>query len=319
MERLAKAAAENKVLVRNQRFSNWRRRLRDHWQLYLLLLPAFAYILIFCYGPMYGVQIAFKNYRTSLGIWSSPWVGLEHLYRFINYPDFWKIIRNTLVISLYSLATFPCSIVLALLINEIERAAFKRTVQMITYAPHFISTVVVCSMILLFLNRSTGMVNNLIVFLGLERVSFMTIPKWFPTIYVWSGVWQGVGWGTIIYLAALSGVSPEHIEAARVDGASRLQIIRHVNLPAIAPTIITMLILSCGGILSVGFEKIYLLQNPLNLDASQVISTYVYQVGLQGGQFSYSSAIGLFNTLVNIVILIMINQIVKRATGVSIW
>lgn len=300
-------------------FVKWFKRAVLSYQLYLLLLPAFAYILIFSYGPMYGVQIAFKDFRTSLGIWNSEWVGLKHFIRFIQFPNFWKIIKNTLFISFYSIATFPCSIILALLINEIGNNAFKRTVQMITYAPHFISVVVICGMIALFFNYSTGIINNFIEFIGFERVDFLIKPKYFRSIYVWSGVWQEVGWGTIIYLAALSGVNPELIEAARIDGASRLQVIRHVNIPSIMPTIIILLILSCGNVLSVGFEKVYLLQNPLNLDTSQVISTYVYEVGLRGGQFSYSSAIGLFNTVVNILLLLVVNSIARKVSEVSIW
>lgn len=295
------------------------KRLLSCRQLYLLLLPALIYVLIFSYLPMYGVQIAFKDYRTGLGIWGSQWVGLKHFIRFVTYPDFWKIVRNTLNISLYSLATFPCAVILALLINEIRNAFFKKTIQMVTYAPHFISTVVVCSMIILFTNKNTGILNQFNASLGLPRTDFMTVPRFFSSIYVWSGVWQGVGWGSIIYLAALSGVSPELIEAARVDGANRFQVICHINLPTIAPTVITMLILSCGSILSVGFEKIYLLQNDLNLDASQVISTYVYQIGIIGGQFSYSSAIGLFNTVINIIVLILVNKTAKKVAGISIW
>ena len=295
------------------------KRIIASWQIYLLILPAFIYLFIFNYIPMYGVQIAFKNYRTSLGIWGSEWIGFEHFIRFVNYPVFWKIIRNTISISLYTLATFPCSVILALLINEINNTAFKKSVQMITYAPHFISTVVVCGMVILFLNRSTGIINNFMAFLGMERLDFMTKPNWFSSIYVWSGVWQGLGWGSIIYLAALSGVSPEQVEAAKIDGAGRLQVIRHVNLPTIMPTIVIMLILSSGRILSVGFEKIYLLQNNLNLDASQVISTYVYRIGLLGGQFSYSAAIGLFNTVVNFALIIIVNTIARKATGISIW
>jgi putative aldouronate transport system permease protein len=289
------------------------------WQLYVLILPAIVYVFILSYVPMYGVQIAFKDYKANLGIWGSEWAGLKHFIRFINYPMFWHILKNTFVIGIYSFATFPCAIILALLLNELDNQRFKKTVQMITYAPHFISTVVICGMILLFFNRGNGVVNNVLVLLGGERIDFMATPRYFADIYVWSGVWQGIGWGTIIYLSALSGVSPEMIEAALIDGASRLQIIRHIKIPTIMPTIVIMLILSCGSILSVGFEKIFLLQNPLNLEVSQVISTYVYEIGLKGGQFSYSSAIGLFNTVVNVTLLIIVNMIAKRASDISIW
>lgn len=290
-----------------------------NWQLYVLLLPAFIYVLIFSYQPMYGVQIAFKDYRTSLGIWKSEWVGLKHFIRFVTFPNFWLYVKNTVAISVYGMCTFPCSIILALLINELQNVSFKRTVQMITYAPHFISTVVICGMVLIFFNRSSGIVNTLIELLGGTRIDFMSEPRYFRSIYVWSGVWQGVGWGTIIYLAALAGVPSELVEAARIDGANRFHIIWHVNIPSIQPTIIILLIMNFGSILSVGFEKIYLLQNPLNLSVSQVISTYTYQIGLVGGQYSYSSAIGLFNTVVNILLLIIVNIIIKKISSISLW
>lgn len=295
------------------------RRALGDWQLYLLIAPAVIYIFLFNYMPMYGLQIAFRNYRPSRGIWGSDWAGLQYFLKFIEYPHFRKIVWNTLRISLYSLATFPLSVVLALMIHELRGRTFKRTVQMITYAPHFISTVVVCSMITLFLNKSGGLINNIVAALGGERTAFLENPGYFPTIYVWSGVWQGIGWGTIIYLAALSGVAPELTEAARIDGANRLQIIYHINIPGIMPTVVIMLILSCGNILSVGFEKIFLLQNSLNLDASQVIATYVYDLGLISGQFSYASAIGLFNTVVNVVMLLIVNEIAKRVSDISLW
>lgn len=290
-----------------------------HWQLYVLVLPAIVYIFIFNYLPMYGIQIAFKDFRTNLGIWGSEWVGLKHFERFISFPNFWLIVKNTARIGLYSLAMFPCSVILALLINEIRSIHFKKAVQMITYMPYFLSTVVVSSMIILFLNKETGVINSVIEFFGGERIGFMTTARYFEDIYVLSGVWQGVGWGTIIYLAVLSNVSPELIEAARVDGANRIQIINHVNLPSIMPTVVIMLILSSGGILSVGFEKVYLLQNSLNLSRSQVISTYVYDIGLRSSQFSYASAIGLFNTVINVLILMLVNVFAKKASDISIW
>lgn len=294
-------------------------RLLDHWQIYLLLAPAVIYFIIFYYWPMAGLQIAFRDYRVSKGIWGSAWVGFKYFEKFFSHPQCWKIIRNTLVISLYSLATFPLSILVALLINEIRSGAFKKTVQMVTYAPHFISTVVICSMITLFMNQSTGLFNNIIALAGGERVDFLGTAAYFPHIYVWSTVWQDLGWGTIIYLATLSSVSPSLHEAAFIDGANRMQIIWHVNIPSILPTIVIMLIMSCGRILSVGFEKIYLLQNSLNLDVSQVISTYTYELGLIGGQYSYSTAIGLFNTVVNVVMLVIVNLISKRLSDVSLW
>ncbi len=239
--------------------------------------------------------------------------------KFIKYPHFSKIVLNTLWISLYGMATFPLSIILALMLNELGNEKFKKVVQMITYAPHFISTVVLCSMITLFLNKDSGMINNIISAFGGKRQAFLEIPACFSTIYVWSGVWQGIGWGTIIYISALAGVPMEQVEAARIDGASRFQIILHVNVPTIMPTIVIMLMMSCGNVLSVGFDKVYLLQNPLNMDASNVISTYVYELGLLNGQYSYSAAIGLFNTIVNVIMLLIVNAIARRVSEISLW
>lgn len=283
------------------------------------MLPSLVYLFIFAYIPMYGVQIAFRDFSPRKGIWGSEWVGLEYFKRFIEYPNFKFLMMNTLRIGLYSLATFPCSIIFALMLNEVRSTKFKKSVQMISYIPHFLSTVVVCSMVTLFFNQKTGVVNAIIEFLGGTRTDFLTKASYFEDIYVWSGVWQGLGFGAIIYIAALASVPMEQIEAARIDGATRLQIIWHVNIPYILPTIIIMLIFSCGGILGVGFEKILLLQNDLNLSRSQVISTYVYEIGIRGGQFSYSSAIGLFNTIINVTILAIVNEIARRFGETSIW
>lgn len=312
----------NNLTMRPSLQSRMRRMLRiiaRRWQLYLLILPAIVSVFIFHYIPIYGVQIAFKDFRSSRGIMGSPWVGLKHFIRFLNYPDFWKILWNTVNISLYSLATFPCSVILALMMNELNSERYKKVMQMITFAPHFISTVVVCSMVILFFNRSQGLVNNVIEAMGGTRVDFLSSTKYFSSLYVWSGVWQNMGWDAIVYIAALSSVSPELIEAAKVDGANRFQVVRYVNFPAILPTVITMLILSAGSMLNVGFEKIFLLQNPLNMEASRVISTYTYEIGLQGGQFSYSTAIGFFNNVVNIIVIIIVNNISKRVTQVALW
>ena len=289
------------------------------WQLYLLILPAVVYLLLFCYAPMYGVQIAFKDYRAGLGIWGSQWVGLKHFIAFVNYPNFKQIMMNTVRISVYSFATFPLPVIFALMLNEINNRHLKKTVQMITYAPYFISIVVICSMITLFLGRSSGLLNNLIEMMGGERIAFLEKPELFAPIYVWTDVWQQLGFGTIIYLAALSGVSPELVEAARIDGASRIRIIWHINIPAILPTIIIMLIMRCGSILGVGFEKAFLMQNPLNLTTSQVLSTYIYEIGLKSGRYSYSAAIGLFNTVINVTFMIIINKILKRVSEISLW
>jgi len=294
------------------------KRYKKYWQLYLLLLPALCYIFVFEYGPMYGIIIAFKNYKPKLGYLGSEWVGLKHFVRFWTYPEFWKLIKNTLGISLYSLATFPCAVVLALLINEIKNTRFKKTVQMITYAPHFLSTVVVCGLIRMIVGRE-GPLGQLYGLFNGRSTNLLNLPSYFGSIFVWSGVWQNIGWNTIIYLSALSGVSQELIESAKMDGATRTKIIRYVNIPCILPTIVITFIMRTGSLLGVGFEKIFLLQNPLNMEVSRVISTYVYDIGLIGGQFSYSTAIGLFNNLVNLLMIFIVNRIAKKVSGIGIW
>lgn len=296
-----------------------RKRLKESWPFYLFILPGLIFIIIFEYVPMYGVQIAFKDFRTSKGIWGSEWVGLKHFIRFFQYPSFGKLIINTLRINLMSLATFPLPVILALFLNEVKQARFKKTVQMITYMPHFLTEVVVCSIVILFLDRTTGPINNLIAALGGERQPFMGMPEAFPYIYVLSGVWQGLGWGTILYISALSSISSDVIEAARIDGASRLRVMWHINIPGILPTIVITLIMRMGNLFGVGHSKVLLLQTDLNLDTSSVLSTYTYEIGLLGGQFSYSSAIGLFNNLVNIVLLLVTNKIAKKVTDVGLF
>lgn len=295
------------------------RRVLSRWQLYVLLFPAVVTTLLFHYYPIYGIQIAFKNYKNSRGIWGSKWVGLKHFKSLFSYVNFGDILRNTLSISLYSIAVFPCAVIFALMLNEVRNLRFKKTIQMVSYAPHFMSTVVVVSMLQIFMQRSNGLFNNILARLGFERVDFLAIPKYFATIYVWSGVWQNLGWNAIIYIAALAGVSLDLIEAAKIDGANRMQIILHVNLPHILPTIITLLIMSTGSVLSVGFEKIYLMQNPLNLDASRVISTYVYEMGIENARLDFATAVGLFNNVVNIIILVIVNTIARKTAKISIF
>lgn len=298
-----------------------RKRLLESWQWYVLLIPAIIYIAIFSYAPMYGVQIAFKNYKAKLGATASPWLDpvLKNFIRFVKYPDFWKMIRNTLSITLYSLCTYPLPIVFALMLNEVHKLKLKKTVQMITYAPHFLSEVVVCSLVLMMLDRASGPINNVIALLGGMRTSFISDPEAFSTIYVWSGVWQNIGWDSILFISALAAISPELVEAATIDGANRMQVIRHVNIPGILPTIAITFIMRMGGLLSVGYSKIFLLQNDLNISASQVISTYVYRVGIESGQYSYSTAINLFNNVINIMILLMANKIVKTVTDTGLF
>lgn len=286
--------------------------------LYLLVLPSLISLFIFHYIPIYGVQIAFKDYRTSLGIVGSQWVGLKHFKKFIEYPYFAKMILNTLKISVLSLCTFPIPVIFAIMLNEMKNQKLKKVCQMITYAPHFVSTVVICSMLILFSGRD-GLFNIVAGFFGAEARDIMAMPEAFAPIYVLSDLWAGLGWGTIIYLATLSGVSPELVEAAKIDGASRMKVIWHVQLPHLLPTIVTMFILRTGKLLSVGFEKAFLLQNDLNRDASSIISTYVYEVGMVGHQFSYSSAIGLFNNIINIILIVMVNMISKKVTNTGLW
>ncbi|MCS7460335.1 ABC transporter permease subunit [Paenibacillus doosanensis] len=296
------------------------KRIKKNYDLYLLFLPVLAFFIIFEYVPMYGVQIAFKDFIATKGIWGSPWVGFKHFERFFDSFYFWRLIRNTLGIGLYQLIVgFPVPIVLALMINEVKSSLFRRFVQTVTYAPHFLSTVVAVGMIMMFLSPETGLVNIAIRLFGGEPISFMTEPGWFKSIYVWSGVWQQMGWSSIIYLAALSGIDPQLHEAARVDGASRLRRIWHINLPGIMPTVIVLLILNVGSILGVGFEKVFLMQNSLNMAASDVISTSVYRSGILGAEFSYSAAVGLFNSVVNFILLLTVNRIARKVSETSLW
>ena len=316
----SQTAAAPAVVNRVPRWKNTLRLMKRNWVLYLLLLPALIYIATFNYGPMYGIQIAFRNFTFADGISGSKWVGWKWFKYFFNSAKCWPLIRNTLIISFYSvLAGFPVPIILALMLHNIPSVKFKRTAQTITYLPHFISLVVVVGMISCFTSINSGWINTLIEALGGERVYLMGKPEYYRHLYVWSGVWQEAGWGSIIYMAALTGVSPELHEAATIDGASKLQRIRHIDLPAILPTITIMLIMRCGSIMSVGFDKSYLMMNDLNLDVSQVIATYTYEMGLLSGKYSYSTAISLFNNVINFVFLTAVNKFAKIVSGSSLW
>ena len=291
-----------------------------NWQLYLMFLPVLIYFIVFYYMPMYGVQIAFKEFSGAKGIWGSPWVGLEHFQRFFNSNNFGETIYNTITISLYSLVVgFPVPILLALMLNEVKNKFFKKTVQTVTYAPYFISVVVMAGMIILFLSPSSGVINQMRKAMGLETINFMYESKYFKTIYVLSGVWQNMGWGSITYLSALAGIDPALHEAAVIDGASRLKRIWHINLPGILPTVCIMLIMNCGSLMNVGFEKVFLMMNDLNRSAAEVISTYVYKVGLQQSQYSFSTAINLFNSVINFLLLITVNTVVKKLDQASLF
>ena len=296
--------------------------IRRNWQLYAMLALPVLYVLVFKYWPMYGVQIAFRNFNVVDGITGSPWVGLANFERFVSSYNFWQIIQNTLILSVYSLvAGFPFPILLALALNYVGRAWFRRTVQMVGYAPFFISTVVMVGIIFVLLDPRFGLVNQLLGLVGIGPVDFMGNAAYFRHIYVWSGVWQYVGFSCIIYLAALTSVDPTLHEAAIIDGATKLQRIRDIDLPTIMPVAIVLLILEMGAILSIGFEKVLLLQNPINLPVSEVIDTYVYHVGLaaQLPQFSYAAAIGLFQSVIAFVLIVVVNQIAKRLGDASLW
>lgn len=294
--------------------------LRKHWQLYLLVIPPLLFFLIFKYYPMLNAVLAFKDYNVIKGIWGSPWVGFKHFELFFENPLFWTLVKNTIILSGYLiLAGFPIPIVLALMINEIRGGRFKKFVQLVSFAPYFISTVVMVSIIMLFLAPRLGFAIVALNFFGLESVNFLGDPGMFRSIYVWSDIWQTAGYSAVIYLAALAGIDPTLYEAAKVDGASRFQKIRHVDLPGIVPTIVIILILNVGNVMALGFEKVYLLQNPLNQVNSEIIATYVYRIGLLNANYSFATAVGLFNSVINLILLLTVNGLAKRMTHNSIW
>lgn len=296
------------------------RRVLRAWQLYLFLVPMVVYFLLFHYWPLYGIQIAFRDYTARAGIAGSQWVGLKHFSQFVSMVQFPILVKNTLRISILSLVLgFPLPILLALMLNEVRHARFKKLVQNITYAPHFVSTVVMVGMVIAFLSPSTGIISNLIQALGGPRTNLMTRAGALPWIFVLSGIWQGLGWGSILYLSALSGIDPTLYEAASIDGATKLQKMWHINIPGILPTIVITLIMNMGGLMSVGHEKMYLMQNDLNLETSEIISTYVYKVGLLNAKFSYSTAIGMFNSVINFILLLTVNAIARRISEISLW
>lgn len=314
-------SAAAKVTVARRVRSRWQARRRV-WQLYLLMLLPFAYLMIFRYYPMLGAQIAFKNYRVTEGIWGSDWIGFSHFARFLSSYQFLRVLGNTLILSFYQLlAGVPLPILLALSLNYLKNKKFKRTVQTVTYAPHFISMVVLVGMLVQFLALRNGILNNVLELVGLDRRNFLAEATAFRHIYVWSGVWQNLGYSSIIYIAALSSIDPELHEAAIVDGATILQRIRHIDFPGILPTAVILLILNAGRILEVGFEKAYLLQNPLNLRTAEIIQTYVYKTGLLSPipQFSYAAAIGLFRGVVGLSLMLSVNWVSRRITSSSLW
>ena len=299
----------------------WRRIARN-WGLYLLLLPALTLLICFTYKPMYGVLIAFKEYKPVKGIlgsaWADPWY--KYFKKFFDSFQFKTTIRNTLVITLYSmLVMFPLPVILALGINQLKNRTYRKIFQTVTYMPHFISTVVMVGLLTLLLSPGSGLLGAVCGMLGIEAPTFLGQPSAFKHLYVWSDVWQHVGWDSIIYIAALSSVDPGLYEAATVDGATNLQKIKYVDIPMLVPTAVIMLIMRFGSLMSLGFEKVYLMQNDLNLTASEVISTYVYKIGIINVQYSYSAAINLFSTVINFILLILVNQISKKVSDNSLW
>lgn len=307
----AKPAPVYKQLPLKKRLAN---DFQQHKYKYLLILPIIIYLLLFCYKPMYGLVIAFKNYRPTRGIWDSKWVGFMWFETFFKDPYFWRLLRNTFSISgLSILFGFPAPILLALLLNEVHNDKFKRTVQTITYMPYFISLVVACSLIKIY-TMENGLFPTIMEMMGGTRQNLLAAPKYFYPIYIISDIWQGIGWNSIIYLAALSGIDQEQYEAAKIDGANRLQQVLHITLPGLIPTIAILFILRMGNILNVGYEKILLLYNPSTYEVADVLSTYTYRMGLENQQYSLSTAVGLFNTMVNVVFLLITNKLSKRTT-----
>ena len=297
--------------------------LRRNWQLYVMVSVPIAFLIVFKYIPMYGVQIAFRDYKIGSGFLGSKWVGLKHFKKFLSYYKFKDILWNTLAISIYNLCAFPLPIILALLLNYVKpkHNAFKKTVQLVTYVPHFISTVVIVGMLIKFMDARSGMINMVVELFGGEAKNFLAYPEYFRHIYVWSGEWQGIGYASVLYISALASVPVDLHEAAIIDGANIRQRIWNVDLPCIMPTIAIKLILACGNILSVGYSKIYLMQNNLNIETSEIISTYVYKQGLGRSipQYSYSTAVNLFVAIVNLIMLLIVNKITAKMSGNSLF
>ena len=296
------------------------KRILKTRELYFFLIPAVIFYALFKYLPIYGLQIAFRDFSPIFGFWKSPWVGLSNFKRFFNAANWTGILRNTLTISLYSLIIgFPVPIILALLLHHTANKIFKRTVQMVTYAPYFISSVVLVGMIYVLFSPRTGVVNIILGQLGIGPYFFMGRNEYFVSMYVGSGIWQNAGWSAVVYMAALSGVNPELHESALIDGANKIQRILHVDIPSILPAIITMFLLQVGHLFSVGFDKVYLMQNPLNLAASEVISTFTYKRGILDGDFSFSTAIGFMESSINFILLAAFNRIAKLISGSGLW
>ncbi|NOU76981.1 ABC transporter permease subunit [Paenibacillus sp. LMG 31458] len=304
--------------------SNWKagwRVARKNKILYLLMLPGILYYIIFKYVPMYGILIAFQDYSMGLGIWGSKFVGFKHFTEFfVNTPDSWKLIRNTLMLNMYDLLFhFPTPIVLALLFQELRNKYFKRMVQTISYMPHFLSTVVIAGILVIFLSPTTGIANVIMKWFGAEPVMFLGLPEWFRTIFIGSEIWQKAGWGTILYLAAIAGIDPSLYEAAEMDGANRFRKMWHITLVGMVPVMIILFVLNLGHIMEIGYQKIILLYNPLNYETSDVINTYVYRRGILDADFSFASAVGLFQSVIGLVLVVFANRIARKHSETSLW
>nr|KAF1297438.1 sugar ABC transporter permease [Enterococcus diestrammenae] len=311
--------AARKELKKKERAKSWQ-YIKKHKSLYLMILIPVIFVVIWNYWPMYGVIIAFKDYSPAFGIFASPWVGFKHFIRFFQSYFFVNVIWNTVRISLYSLLiSIPLPIILALMFNEIGNKKLKSVIQTISYIPNFISVVIIVGMINFFFGSQNGVVNNIVEMFGGDTIDFLGSAKMFPHMYVWSGVWQGVGWSTLIYTAAMSGIPQDQYEAAYLEGASRFQCIKNITIPAIMPTIVISSILATGGIMAVGFDKTFLMQNASNLASSEVLSTYTYKLGLVNGEYSFSAAVGLFSNVINFIFLWVVNHFARRVGETSLW
>ncbi|MEA4823536.1 MAG: ABC transporter permease subunit [Clostridiaceae bacterium] len=303
-----------------RRMSPGKKKFLDSRYLLILVLPCILYLVLFNYVPIWGISISFMDYKPFLGVSGSTWVGAKHYIRFFTELNSWKLVRNTFLLSAYSLIiSFPFTIFLALVVNEVRVDWTKKAFQTVSYMPHFISTVVIVGMLKSMLNPDSGLLMDFMNLFGFPRADVFTYPRYFRSLYIFSGIWQEAGWGAIIYYAALAAIDQELYEAAVIDGAGKLQQITHITLPCIAPTIVTLFVLRTGSLLSVGFEKAYLMQTTSNLVTSDVISTYVYRQGLAGSQFSYSTAVGLFNSLINLLFVVAANFVSRKLTDYSLW
>lgn len=294
--------------------------IKKHWQLFVILIPAFLFYIFFMYRPMWGLQLAFKDFKIFKGMAASEWVGFEHFIKFFRSPYFWRTIKNTFIINIYGLVFgFPIPIILALMLNEVRHTKFKKTIQTMTYLPHFVSIVVIAGIVVNFLSPTSGLVNIIIEQLGGERINFLTKKEYFRTIYTLMNIWKESGFNAIVYIAALSGIDPQLYDAAYVDGANKWKRIMNVTLPGIAPTIIILLILKIGKMLTVGYESIILLYQPATYETADVISTYVYRMGIANNQYDYATAVGMFNSIVSVCLVILANRLSRRYSDTSLW